>query len=61
MSYLPYSGKFSLVQNFTEMCPDSSGEIFAVIIFTEQTRDALTTLLPVDGHAPHANQKNDTE
>ena len=34
---LPYSGKFSLVQNFTVMCPDSSEEIFAVFIFTEQT------------------------
>ena len=30
---LPYSGKFSLVQNFTEMCPDSSEEIFAFFLF----------------------------
>ena len=32
---VPYSGKFSLVQNFTEMRPDSSEEIFAVFIFVD--------------------------
>ena len=32
---LPYSGKFSLVQIFTEKGPDSSEEIFAVFIFAD--------------------------
>ena len=36
-------------------------EIFAVFIFTERLRVALTTPLPVDGHAPRANRRNDTE
>ena len=44
-----------------EMRPDSSEEIFAVFIYTERMHNALTTPLPVDGHAPHANQRNDTE
>ena len=30
---IPYSGKFSLVQNFAEMRPDPSEEIFVVFIF----------------------------
>ena len=47
----PYSGTFSLVQNFAEMHPDSSEEIF---IFVERMRDALTTPIPVDDHAPHS-------
>ena len=59
---VPYSGKFSLVQNFAKMPPDSSEEIFMVFIFTERMCDTLTTPLPVDSHAPHANRKkNDTE
>jgi len=32
---IPYSGKFSLVQIFAEMCPYASEEIFAVFIFAE--------------------------
>ena len=32
---LPYSGKFSLVQIFTEKGPDSSEEIFTVFIFVD--------------------------
>ena len=55
---LPYSGKFSLVQNFTEMHPDSSEEIFTVFIFMEQRHDTLTTPLPVDSHTPHVNSNN---
>ena len=31
--YIPYSGKFSLVQIFAEKRPDSSEEIFAVFIW----------------------------
>ena len=50
---VPYSRKFSLVQIFAEMHPYPSEEIFAVFIFTERKRDALTTPLPDDGHAPH--------
>ena len=45
--HVPYRKKFSLVQIFSEKHPDSSEEIFAVFIF-RGTRDALTTLLPVD-------------
>ena len=33
---VPYSGKFLLVQNFTEMSPDQQEEIFAVLIFVER-------------------------
>ena len=43
------------------MCPDSYEVIFAVFIFSEQMCDTLTIPLPVDGHAPHINQRNDTE
>ena len=39
--------------------PDSSEEIFVVFIFAEQMCVALTTPLPVDGHAQHANRRND--
>ena len=46
------------MQNFVEMCPDSSKKIFVVFIFV---CNALTTPLPVDGHAPHVELKNDTE
>ena len=53
VSRVPYSRKFSLVQIFAEMRPYPSEEIFAVFIFTERKRDALTTPLPDDGHAPH--------
>ena len=35
LSHIPYSGKFSLVQNFTEVRPDSSEEVFTVFIFAE--------------------------
>ena len=45
----------------TLMCPDSSEEIFVVFIFAERMCDALTTLLLVESHTPHANRKNDTE
>ena len=58
MLQILYSGKFSLVHNFAEMDPDSSEEIF---IFAKWICDALTTPLPVDGHAPHTNWRNDTE
>ena len=51
---LPYSRKFSLVQIFVEMDPYPSEEIFAAFIFAEWKRDALTTPLPDDGHAPYA-------
>ena len=51
--YIPYSRKFSLVQIFTEMRPNPSEEIFAVFIYAERKRDALTTPLS-DGHAPYA-------
>ena len=63
VSRVPYSGKFSLVQIFAEMRPYPSEEIFAVFIFTERKRDALTTPLPDDGHAPlyTCNRRNDTE
>ena len=60
-NYTPYSGKFFLAQNFTKLHQDSSEEIFTVFIFMEQMLDALTIPLPVDGHAPHANQRNDTQ
>ena len=49
------SGKFLLVQYFAKIPIDSSEDIF---IFAEQMRDPLTAPLPVDGHAPHANQRN---
>ena len=42
------------MQIFTEMCPNPSEEIFTVFIFAERKRDALTTPLPDDGHAPYA-------
>ena len=32
---MPYSGKFSMVQNFVEMPPDPPEKIFAVFIFAE--------------------------
>ena len=38
-----YNEKFLLVQNFTEMHPDSSEENFVVFVFAEQMCDALTT------------------
>ena len=53
-SYTSYSGKISLVQIFAEMRPYPSEEIFAIFIFAERKRDALTTPLPDDGHTPHA-------
>ena len=59
LCYILYSRKFSLVQNFAKMPPDSSEEIFMVFIFAERMRDALTTPLLVDGHTPHANRRND--
>ena len=31
------------------------------IFFAEQMCEALTTTLPVDGHAQHANRRNNTE
>ena len=34
-SLIAYSGKFLMVQNFAEMPPDPSEEIFAVFILTE--------------------------
>ena len=49
------------MQKFAKLRQDSSGQIFAVFIFVERMRDALTTPTPVDGHAPHANQRNNTE
>ena len=51
---LLYSGKFSLVQIFTEVRLYSPEEIFAVFVFVEQKHDALTTPLPDDGHTPYA-------
>ena len=42
------------MQIFAEMCPNPSEEIFAVFIFAERKRDALTTPLPDDTHAPYA-------
>ena len=56
-----YSAKFSLVQNFSEMHPDTSEEIFTVYIFAGRIWDALTTTLPVDDHGPHANWRDDDE
>ena len=41
-SWIPYSGKFSLVQIFTEKRPDSSEEIFAVFIFADAGRSGHT-------------------
>ena len=55
-----YSTKLSLVQNFVEMRPDSSEEIFA-FFFVEQMLDTLTTPLPADCHTPHVNQRKDNE
>ena len=43
------------------MPQDSSKEIFTVYIFAERMCDALTTTLPVDGHAQHVNRRNNTE
>ena len=43
------------MQIFVEMRLNPSEEIFAVFIFAEQQRDALTTPLPDDGHAPYAH------
>ena len=60
--HIPYGRKFLLVQSFVKIRPDSSEEIFAVFIFTEQMCDALTTPLPADGYTPHANRRqNNTE
>ena len=43
------------------MRPDSSEEIFAVIIFADRMHDVLIPL-PVDAHVPYVNQKkNNTE
>ena len=53
--YVLYSGKFSLVQIFTEMRPYAPEEIFVVFISMERKRDALTTPLPDDGHTPYAH------
>ena len=48
-----------MVQNFTEVPPDPSEEIFMILIFTkweqELVQDAQTTSLPVDCHAPKVN------
>ena len=41
------------------MRPDSSEEIFAVIIFADRMHDVLTPL-PADAHVPYANQKKTT-
>ena len=60
IDWLPYSRKFSLVQNFTEMRPDFPEKTFMVFIFAEQMCNADHTL-SVDGHAPRVNQRNDTE
>ena len=60
MRWLPYSGKFSLVQNFTEMHPDSSEEIFMDFIFAKMCH-TLTTPLYSYYYAPHGNWRNDTE
>ena len=52
------------MQIFAEMRPNPSEDIFAVFIFMELKRDALTTSLPDDGHAPYARvteEVNDTE
>ena len=38
INWLPYSGKFSLVQIFAEKRPDSSEEIFTVFIFADAGR-----------------------
>jgi len=44
------------------MHPDSPEEIFAVFIFVERMCNALTTpYIPVDGHTPWANRRNDTK
>ena len=56
---IPYNRNFSMVQNSQNMHPESS--IFAFFIFTEWMRYALNTSLPVDGHTPHANRRNDTK
>ena len=58
--YIPYRGKFSLVQNLAEMRLVSPEEIFAVFIFAERMCNINHTL-PVDGHTPRVNQRNDTE
>ena len=50
LQVMPYSRKFSLVQNFAKMPSDSSEEIFAMsFFFAEWMCDALTTPLPVVG------------
>ena len=41
------------MQLFVEMSPYPSEEIFAAFIFAERKRDALTTPLLDDGHAPY--------
>lgn len=40
---IPYGGKFSLVQNFVEMRPDSPKEIFVDFFPAERMHNTLTT------------------
>ena len=59
--YHTYNVKLLLVQKFAKVHQQSSGEFFMVFILVQWMRDTPTTLLPVGGHAPHANLRNDTE
>ena len=59
--YHAYNVKLLLVQKFAKVHQQSSGEFFTVFILAQWMRDTPTTLLPVGGHAPHANPRNDTE
>ena len=44
-----------------KILPDSLEEIFVALIFMEKMCGAMATPLRVDGHAPHGNQRNNTE
>ena len=59
--WVPDTHNFRFVLNFTVMSLDSSEQIFAIFIFVEWMSEALATPLPVDGHVPHMNRRNNTE
>ena len=56
-----HSGKFSLVQNFTKMRPDSFRRNSRGFYFCKTNVSRSNHTPTVDGHTPHANQRNTIE
>ena len=45
----------------SRLCVQTLQKKYLQFLFLQNKRNVLTTPLSVDGHVPHANQRNDTE